>query len=176
MAAANSGPGTERNERSKQMKKLWYYDTDLGRFAIAEEDGAITDLLFAWQNRLPLAEEEETPLLKEAGQQLREYALGQRQDFDLPLAPAGTPFQQAAWQALLTIPYGETRSYGQMAAQIGKPKACRAVGMANNRNPIAVIIPCHRVIGANGSLVGYGGGLDLKARLLALESSGKGTP
>ena len=107
--------------------------------------------------------------LEEAKQQLAEYFAGQRQAFDLPLRMQGTPFQQKVWAALREIPYGETRSYGQIAAQVGNPKAGRAVGMANNRNPIAIIVPCHRVIGANGSLTGYAGGLSVKQELLALE-------
>lgn len=111
----------------------------------------------------------ETPLLKRAGTQLLEYLAGERKEFDLPLAFEGTEFQQAVWKALLTIPYGQTRSYGQIAASIGNPRACRAVGMANNRNPIAIFVPCHRVIGANGKLVGYGSGLDIKEKLLNLE-------
>lgn len=110
-----------------------------------------------------------TPLLKMAAEQLREYFEGERKDFNLPLSPVGTKFQLKVWKALQTIPYGETRSYRQVAEIIGNPKACRAVGMANNRNPIAIIIPCHRVIGADGNLVGYGGGLDLKQQLLDLE-------
>ena len=89
--------------------------------------------------------------------------------FDLPLAPKGTAFQQSVWRALESIPYGEVRSYGDIARQIGNPKACRAIGGANNRNPIAIVIPCHRVIGADGRLVGYGGGLDKKEMLLSLE-------
>jgi methylated-DNA-[protein]-cysteine S-methyltransferase len=101
--------------------------------------------------------------------QLRAYFAGDLQQFDLRLSPSGTEFQREVWDALNTIPYGETRSYGEIAAQIGKPKAARAVGMANNRNPIAVIVPCHRVIGANGSLTGYGGGLGRKELLLELE-------
>ena len=109
------------------------------------------------------------PLLGQAKQQLAEYFAGQRQAFDLPLRMQGTPFQQKVWAALREIPYGETRSYGQIAAQVGNPKASRAVGMANNRNPIAIIVPCHRVIGANGSLTGYAGGLSVKEELLALE-------
>lgn len=105
----------------------------------------------------------------EATGQLAEYFAGKRRDFDLQLSPQGTEFQSKVWSALRDIPYGETRSYGEIAAAIGKPKASRAVGTANNRNPIAVIVPCHRVIGANGSLVGYGGGLDRKTLLLSLE-------
>lgn len=116
----------------------------------------------------------ETALLKEAGRQLQEYFSGQRKKFSLPLAPAGTVFQHSVWNALKDIPYGETRSYGQIARTLGKAKAARAVGRANNKNPISIIIPCHRVIGADGKLVGYGGGLDKKAYLLALEKENAG--
>ena len=112
----------------------------------------------------------ETPLLTEAAKQLLEYFSGNRTSFDLPLAPSGTEFQQKVWQALQTIPYGETWSYKKVAEAIGNPKASRAVGMANNKNPIAIMIPCHRVIGANGKLVGYAGGLDIKSTLLELET------
>ena len=103
--------------------------------------------------------------------QLEEYFSGARRDFDLGLDLIGTPFQQSVWRALQDIPYGETRSYGEIARVIGKSRAARAVGMANNRNPISIIVPCHRVIGADGSLVGYGGGLDIKTSLLALEGT-----
>lgn len=104
--------------------------------------------------------------------QLEEYFAGKRQQFDLKLVPNGTPFQLEVLRALQEIPYGETRSYGDIAALIGKPKAMRAVGAANGRNPIPIIIPCHRVIGANGSLTGFGGGLDTKRYLLDLEQQG----
>lgn len=107
--------------------------------------------------------------LPETRRQLEEYLAGRRRDFDVPLAFGGTPFQRLCWEALLRIPYGETRSYGQMAREIGRPAAVRAVGHANHDNPIGVIIPCHRVIGANGSLTGYAGGLDMKRALLELE-------
>jgi methylated-DNA-[protein]-cysteine S-methyltransferase len=109
-------------------------------------------------------------LLRRVTGQLNEYFAGRRQEFELPLAPAGTEFQQACWQALAEIPYGETRSYGEQAARIGRPDRARAVGAANGANPIAIILPCHRVIGANGSLVGFGGGLETKRRLLDLEA------
>lgn len=109
------------------------------------------------------------PILVLAHQQLQEYFSGLRQAFTVPLSMKGTEFQLAAWQALQTIPYGETASYKAVAEQIGRPKAMRAVGMANNRNPVAIIVPCHRVIGANGKLVGYGGGLDMKQWLLTHE-------
>jgi len=101
--------------------------------------------------------------------QLDDYFAGKRRDFDLPLAPAGTEFQLRVWAALREIPYGETWSYVELATRIGNPKACRAVGLANGRNPIAVIVPCHRVIGADGSLTGYGGGMERKRVLLDLE-------
>lgn len=116
------------------------------------------------------ADARETPLLRAAFAQLCEYLAGARKTFDLPLNPSGTPFQHGVWQALRTIPYGQTRSYRQIAEAVNCPGGFRAVGMANNRNPIAVFIPCHRVIGASGSLVGYGAGLPLKALLLELES------
>lgn len=110
------------------------------------------------------------PLLVETARQLREYFAGSRRAFDVPLEFRGTDFQRRAWSALLTIPYGETRTYRQMAEQIGNPAAVRAVGAANGRNPISIIAPCHRVIGMNGDLTGFGGGLDAKAHLLSLEA------
>ena len=111
----------------------------------------------------------ETPLIKEAARQLRQYFAGERQSFDLPLQTEGTAFQEKVWQELRKIPYGETRSYQALAERIGHPKACRAVGGANHHNPIMIVIPCHRVIGKNGSLVGFGGGVDVKAWLLEHE-------
>ena len=107
-----------------------------------------------------------------AREQLLAYARGERRRFNLPLAPAGTAWQRAVWQALTEIPYGETISYGELAARLGKPQAARAVGHANGSNPIPLIVPCHRVVGADGSLTGYGGGLDIKERLLAHEAQG----
>ncbi len=107
--------------------------------------------------------------MKEAASQLRSYFAGELQEFDLPLAPEGTPFQREVWEQLCRIPYGETISYGELARRIGNPKACRAVGLANGSNPISIVIPCHRVIGSNGKLTGYGGGLATKEKLLALE-------
>ncbi len=151
------------------MYKQHCYDTAIGKLFIAEKNGAITHLTFS-DNKHPrdvLAGPSE--LTDRAALQVGEYLAGNRREFDLPLAPEGTDFQRAVWQALCEIPYGETRSYGQIAQRIGNPKACRAVGMANNRNPISIIIPCHRVIGANGALVGYGGGLHIKEHLLHLE-------
>ncbi|NCD09171.1 MAG: methylated-DNA--[protein]-cysteine S-methyltransferase [Negativicutes bacterium] len=112
-------------------------------------------------------------LAEMAIKQLNEYFSGIRFDFSLPLAPAGTPFMLEVWKALAAIPYGEVRAYGDIAELIGRPKAARAVGMANNRNPLPIIVPCHRVIGANGKLVGYAGGLEKKGILLALENENK---
>lgn len=114
--------------------------------------------------------EEESPLLRAARTQLLEYLSGARRSFDLPLDPAGTAFQRSVWEALAAIPYGQTRTYGEIAAAVGRPRAVRAVGQANHVNPLPIFIPCHRVVGKNGALTGYAGGLDLKRALLALES------
>ncbi len=142
---------------------------------LIEADGCLCGVRFAteMQESMLAAEFCETPLLQQAKCQLQEYFAGKRKEFSLPLQLQGTPFQKKVWQALLTIPYGQTATYGQIATQIGSPKACRAVGMANHRNPLAILIPCHRVIGANGTLTGYGGGLSVKQALLALEDNYK---
>lgn len=152
------------------MKKIFFYDTTIGKLGIAEENGAITELYFSGEDGASDVVLEESTLLKEANRQLQEYFAGKRQVFDLPLAPKGSVFQQKVWQALIEIPFGETRSYGQIAKRIGQPKASRAVGGANNKNPLPIFIPCHRVIGANGKLVGYGGGLEIKKTLLNVEN------
>lgn len=151
------------------MKNIYYYETRLGRIRIAEEEGQIIELVFGDDSFPGEAHIEETEILKEANLQLQEYLDGKRKNFDLPLHPKGTEFQKRNWAALSRIPYGETRTYGQIAEEIGCPRGARAVGLANNKNPISIIIPCHRVIGANGKLVGYGGGLDKKIALLELE-------
>jgi methylated-DNA-[protein]-cysteine S-methyltransferase len=156
------------------MKSKYCYDFSGIKIEIAEENGAISHVCFCGKKSEKLLagfSQNETPLLKKAAFQLREYFDGKRTAFDLPLAPRGTSFQAAVWKALQTIPYGQTRSYKDIALLAGSPKACRAVGMANNRNPIAIIVPCHRVVGSDGSLTGYAGGLGLKERLLALEKS-----
>lgn len=147
-----------------------YIETKIGRIGIAEEDQFLTHLFF--HNKKPPrdAEEKWTPFLRKVAGEIKEYLDGKRRYFDIPLKLSGTDFQRAVWQALQTIPYGETRSYREIAEQIGNPKACRAVGMANHWNPIAVIVPCHRVIGADGSLTGFGGGLAMKQLLLDLEA------
>ena len=151
------------------MNSIYSYQTEIGKIYIVENGTAITHLYF---NKCPLLnnfEEKETELIKKAYKQLNEYLLGKRKDFALPLLPQGTDFQKTVWRALSEISFGETKSYGEIAKNIGNPKAARAVGMANNKNPIPIFIPCHRVIGANGKLVGYAGGLKIKEYLLTIE-------
>lgn len=142
----------------------------IGKLTIMEKNGKIVRIKL---NRSPEpaihAVEKETSLIAEAVSQLSAYFEGRLKTFDLPLDMSGTPFRMKTWEALKTIPYGETRSYGDIARQIGQPKACRAVGMANHNNPVAIVVPCHRVIGSDGSLTGYGGGLPIKRQLLDLE-------
>ncbi len=152
------------------MRYFFVMPSPVGELTLTEEDGRLVGLSFE-RGRISDAAEQPTPLLMCAKTQLEEYFSGRRRVFDLPLAPTGTPFQQAVWQALRQIPYGETRTYGEIAVQIGRPRAARAVGMANHQNPIAVIQPCHRVVGASGRLTGYAGGLDRKEYLLRLEQT-----
>lgn len=140
-------------------------DSPVGHLHIACDDTGITQVSRTADHLLPAR----SPLLQACVQQLTEYFAGQRRDFNLPLSLHGTAFQLRAWQALQAIPYGETRSYGQQAAMMGSPRACRAVGGANHRNPVCIIVPCHRVIGSGGALTGYGAGLDMKAYLLDME-------
>ena len=154
------------------MKSLFYYPTPIGRIGILENGNAITHLYFEGEPFPTEALVQETQLLKEAGHQLHRYFAGQLESFTLPLAPAGTEYMQRVWDALCAIPYGETRSYREVAASLGNPKAARAVGLANNKNPLPLFIPCHRVIGSNRTLVGYRGGLSAKEQLLALEKQG----
>ena len=153
----------------REQVDLILFDTSLGLMGLEEEDGALVSLRLPGQP-VPRIACHETPLLSEGKRQVLEYLAGQRRVFDLPLAPRGTEFYRSVWRALEAIPYGETRSYRDIAQAVGRPKAVRAVGQANHNNPIPIIIPCHRVVGANGSLTGYGGGLDLKERLLRLEA------
>jgi methylated-DNA-[protein]-cysteine S-methyltransferase len=146
----------------------------IGPLTLVVSGGALAGLYM--DGRMPASvqttdevSEGDAPVLAETERQLGEYFAGQRQEFDLPLALKGTPFQRCVWEALLGVGYGQTVSYGQLADQIGKPTAARAVGLANGRNPVSIIVPCHRVIGSDGSLTGYGGGLPNKRRLLDLE-------
>ena len=155
---------------------VWYVNSMLGAIRLEEENEALCALSFC-PDGVPELEPLprkvcETPFLQEVEEQLNEYFAGARREFDLPLAPKGTPFQQAVWAELLKIPYGEVRTYGQLAAALGKPNASRAVGGACHCNPIAIVIPCHRVVGANGSLTGYAYGVEMKKYLLELENQG----
>lgn len=143
------------------------YSTVLGDVTFVEEDGALLAISTRISNEGIC---QETALIKEAHRQLDEYLKGERKTFRLPLNPKGTDFQKRVWKALCEIPYGETRSYKQIAETIGNPKAVRAVGMANHRNPLLIVTPCHRVVGADGKLVGYAAGIDKKAFLLQLEA------
>jgi len=146
-------------------------ETPIGRIGIESDGKHIVALHLNCDCK---GESSADPLIAEAFRQLDEYFAGKRREFDLPLKPAGTPFQLRVWEALRRIPCGKTASYGEIAAAVGCPKGSRAVGMANNRNPIAIFIPCHRVIGADGKLVGYASGLDTKRRLLDLEAGAHG--
>jgi methylated-DNA-[protein]-cysteine S-methyltransferase len=150
--------------------------TPLGALKLVASDAGLAAIL--WENdksrRVPhvqaATEVSGQPLLLETERQLAEYFAGQRKEFDLPLDFAGTDFEKQVWGMLLKIPYGQTKTYGEIARQLGRPDAARAVGMANSRNPISIVAPCHRVIGANGKLTGFAGGLEAKAFLLDLES------
>jgi len=152
----------------KSTQNVFFYRLKGINIGIAEEAAAIAGIFFGTKPPIGFVQAE-TPVIKKAAAQIEEYLSGKRKRFTLPLVMHGTEFQLAVWRALQDIPYGETRSYKEIAAAIGRPKAVRAVGMANNCNPISIIVPCHRVIGHDGSLVGYGGGLPLKQRLLNLE-------
>lgn len=155
------------------MTSAWTRETPIGALTLTEEAGVLTGVLFgphAPQGALIA----ETSLIRRAFAQLEEYFCGERTVFDLPLDARGTPFQRRCWQALLEIPYGQTRTYAQQAQAVGSPRACRAVGMANHRNPLPILIPCHRVVGSDGSLTGYAGGLWVKRTLLEIEHAWKG--
>lgn len=156
------------------MYKYYVYENpmkEIEKLYICEKDGKLVCVEPRKEAVPEGASLEETPLIKGAARQLSEYFAGKRKAFDLPLAPEGTDFQKRVWEELTKIPYGETRSYGELAAALGNPRAARAVGMANNRNHLMIVIPCHRVIGADGSLTGFGGGLGMKRALLALEGA-----
>lgn len=144
----------------------------LGPLLLAADDSGLRHIIFASEVQPPRPDpewREDAAPLTETIRQLQAYFAGDLENFNLPLAPEGTPFQMEVWQRLRDIPYGQTISYGELARRIGNPKASRAVGLANGSNPIPIVIPCHRVIGSNGKLTGYGGGLPIKEKLLALE-------
>ena len=144
--------------------------TPIGELMLtADDDGALTSVNLPNRHPDPAGWERDDELLAEPRRQLTEYFAGERTTFDLTLRPQGAPFQVRVWDALQRIPYGETASYGELAQRLGRPTAARAVGAANGRNPIAIVVPCHRVIGADGSLTGYAGGLECKRALLDLE-------
>lgn len=150
------------------MEHMIYMDTPIGTIGLTEDGEGISGLRFQYKPE-PGMIQKETSLLQDARIQLEEYFGGKRKEFQLPLSMKGTPFQQSVWKALRTIPYGELRSYKQIAQQVNSPRAFRAVGMANHVNPVSIIVPCHRVVGADGNLTGYGGGMDAKKYLLDLE-------
>ena len=151
-----------------------FYQTPLGLIRICETGGFLTRVNFVEQTLVSKKQQSESKpfgsLLKDACRQLDEYFEGKRKKFDLALKPNGTFFQRIAWESLLLIPYGETKNYLQQAESVGNPKAIRAIGQANSKNPISIFIPCHRVIGKNGSMTGYAGGLERKTKLLGLEN------
>jgi methylated-DNA-[protein]-cysteine S-methyltransferase len=154
-------------------KTIW---SPVGELTLVADERGLAAIL--WENDRPdrvrlgvLSEKPDHPVLVETERQLGEYFAGDRRSFDVPLSFAGTDFQKRVWAALLAIPFGETRSYGEIADQLGNPGASRAVGAANGRNPISIIAPCHRVVGSNGKLTGFAGGLEAKAFLLDLEAA-----
>ncbi|MDE0067659.1 MAG: methylated-DNA--[protein]-cysteine S-methyltransferase [Acidimicrobiaceae bacterium] len=152
-------------------------DSPIGRLRLVATDQGLSHLLFEQQagddtgSDGDSAEADNHPVLVAATAQLEEYFAGQRQEFDIPLDLSGTEFQRAAWSALAGVPFGETRSYRQQAEAVGRPEAVRAIGAANGRNPVPIVLPCHRIVGSDGSLTGYGGGLPIKEFLLNHEQS-----
>ena len=163
----------QKTEASREEKAVALcMDSPVGRLMIVQQGEAVKEILFEEKitDAVPIRS---TELLLCAQRQLNEYFGGSRKVFSLPLALTGTPFQRKVWQQLTQIPYGEVRSYGQIAQAVGNPKACRAVGAANHCNPIPILVPCHRVVGANGSLTGYAGGLWRKNLLFQLEQNSR---
>lgn len=150
-----------------QIELVRHIESPIGRLKLCADGDGLCALRFAAAGDAMDA----APVLIQAQKELEEYFAGRRTAFSVPLSMHGTPFQTEVWAALRAIPYGETRSYGALAAQIGRPRACRAVGMANHVNPLPIFVPCHRVVGADGRLTGYAGGLDVKKYLLELEGA-----
>lgn len=148
------------------MKLLEVYTSPIGEISIIEEENKIIEISFGVKLEI---KQGSSLLLEETKNELQEYFDGKRMEFDIPIKLNGTDFYKKVWNELKKIPYGETRSYGEIAEKIGNPKASRAVGMANHNNPISIIVPCHRVVGKNNKLVGYAGGLDKKKYLIELE-------
>ena len=161
------------------MEYYDYYDSSLGQILLVANDAALTGLHFVGEKYYPAISADwqrqpDAKIIVAARKQLAEYFAGKRKDFDLTVEPSGTPFQRRVWRALQEIPYGVTENYGAVAKRIGEPSASRAVGAANGRNTISIVIPCHRVIGANGVVTGYAGGLARKTALLRLEADNAG--
>lgn len=155
-----------------KMKRHTVIDSPYGPLTLVAEDGVLCGLCMTEQRHRPPEEtfgDRDDTLFREAEEQLQAYFANELKEFTLELRLHGTPFQHTVWQQLQKIPYGETRTYGELADALGNPKASRAVGLANGKNPIGIIVPCHRVVGADGSLTGYGGGLERKQRLLDRE-------
>lgn len=148
---------------------FYYYNSPIGRLRIVQNHKGICQIVLPNTEIEVNATEKLTPIIEKTITQLKEYFQGERKNFDVPLSLKGTDFQLKVWRELMKIPYGHTICYSELAEKIGNSKAQRAVGMANNRNPVPIIVPCHRVVGKNGNLTGYGGGLDIKAKLLKLE-------
>lgn len=151
------------------MRKIFWYETDIGKIGIVEERSAITNLLFDTDQIPENISMDETKVLSQAGTQLTEYLSGVRKMFTLPLAPKGTSYMQNVWDRLRSVPYGDTRTYKEIAEIMGNPHGSRSVGLACSHNPIPIFIPCHRIIGSDGSLTGYRGGIRIKSLLLELE-------
>ncbi|MEG0796254.1 MAG: methylated-DNA--[protein]-cysteine S-methyltransferase [Odoribacter sp.] len=155
------------------MKHFFPYQTSIGQLYIYEHNSHITAISFSEKPDEGKYKKQETPAIRQTFEQIDEYLLGKRKVFNVAIEPQGTLFQKKVWDVLKNIPYGETRSYKQIAEAVGNSKAYRAVGMANNRNPLPILVPCHRVIGTNGKLIGYAGGLNRKEQLLTLEKKHK---
>jgi methylated-DNA-[protein]-cysteine S-methyltransferase len=158
------------------MTRYRRIETDIGMLFATERDGRLAAIHFEGGRHAPAIapdwiEDRDSPVLRECEAQLREYLAGKRRSFELPLAPAGTPFQQRVWREIAAIGFGETLTYAELARRCGSPRGMRAVGAATGRNPVSIVVPCHRVVGSQGELTGYAGGLERKARLLSLETA-----
>jgi methylated-DNA-[protein]-cysteine S-methyltransferase len=171
--AMNREPARKENAMSLFYK---FMNSPVGKLKLVASDRGLVAVL--WENDSPsrvrlsdLMEDERHPVLLKTEEQLRDYFAGKRKSFSIPLDMRGTPFQRNVWKALIAIPFGQTRTYGDLAKQLGNPTASRAVGAANGRNPVSIVVPCHRVIGASGKLTGFAGGLETKAHLLGLEGN-----
>lgn len=167
---------TSMIQENKGNKIYGYMTSPIGILKITASDTAVTAVERISAEERPAGMEDKTVenrFIRQCREELQEYFAGRQRSFDVPLAPSGTPFQQRVWNALCQIPYGQTRTYSEIAQMAGNPKASRAVGMANHRNPILILIPCHRIIGADGSLTGYAAGLETKKYLLQLEKENR---